>query len=55
MNVFKNVIYSCDFKTEYHSLDIITPVTWSVRNHANILISFSKNIYYYVENRWVIF
>ncbi len=41
---------------------IITPVTWSFRNHSNILICCSKNIYYYyyyyyyyVENSWAEF
>ncbi len=34
---------------------IITPVTWSFRNHSNILICCSKNTYYYVENSWVEF
>ncbi len=34
----------------------ITPITWSIRNHSNILICCSKNIYYYyVEDSWVEF
>ncbi len=37
---------------------IVTPVTWSFRNHSNNMIYCSNNIfyyYYYVEDHWVEF
>ncbi len=43
------------------NFSIIAPVTWSFRNHSNILICGSKTIYIYIyiynyiENSWVIF
>ncbi len=44
-NIFLNTIYSCDaqlnFQHHYSS------VTWSFRNHSNMLIWCSWNMYYY--------
>ncbi len=38
---FLNVIYSCDGKAELSSCEL---VTWSFRNHYNMLIWWSRNI-----------
>ncbi len=44
------VIYSCDGKAEFSAA--ITPVisvTWSFRNHSNMLICHSRNISHYYQ------
>jgi len=44
VNIFQNVIYPCDQSW------IITPVfsvTWPFRNHSNMMIWCSRNIYNY--------
>ncbi len=44
LNIFSNVIYSCDGKVEFSAA--ITPVTW---NHSNMLICCSTNYSYYYQ------
>ncbi len=41
---FKNVIYSCGW-----SWIVSIDVKWSFRNHSNMLICCSRNIYYYYQ------
>ncbi len=46
-NIFWNVIYSCDAKLNFqHHYSTVFSVTWSLRNHHNVLICCSRNIYF---------
>jgi len=49
--MFETVIYSCD-QSWIFSIITNQRVTWSFRNHSNMLIWCSRNIYYYCYQCW---
>ncbi len=60
IKIFKNVIYSYDGKAEFLAAIIpIVSVIWSFRNHSNMPICCSRNIFYYLLKKvvwlWSIF
>ncbi len=42
MNIFQNVIYSCDQSCIFSIITPVLSVTWSFRNHSNMLICWSN-------------
>ncbi len=47
LNIFKYIIYACDGKAEFSEAITIFDVTWSFRNHSNMLNWNSRNITFY--------
>ncbi len=45
----KNVIYSCDQSWHFSIITRVFSVTWSFRNHSNMLICCLRNIYYVIH------
>jgi hypothetical protein len=48
LNIFWNVMYSCDGKVKFSAtISQVFSVTWSFRNHSNMMIWCSRRISYY--------
>ncbi len=48
-NILYNLIYSCDQSWIFSIMTPVFSVTWSFRNHYNMMICCSKNTYYYYQ------
>jgi len=49
LNIFENVIYSCDQSWIFSIITPVFSVTWSFRNHSNMLIFCWRNISDYYQ------
>ncbi len=47
LDIFFYVIFSCDQSKTFSIITPVFSVTWSFRNHSNMLICCSRNVYYY--------